>query len=84
MRLPSVTATGRWRERGSRQYHPCGKRAPEHGARGCPAGVYSGAGAILSLTLKAGERLGPYEVLGLIGVGGIGEVSCACDLRLGR
>jgi serine/threonine protein kinase/dipeptidyl aminopeptidase/acylaminoacyl peptidase len=36
------------------------------------------------LGLQAGERLGSYEVLGLIGAGGMGEVYRARDLRLGR
>jgi tetratricopeptide (TPR) repeat protein len=36
------------------------------------------------LTLKAGERLGPYEILGLIGAGGMGEVYRAEDTRLQR
>ena len=36
------------------------------------------------MTLSAGSRLGPYEVLGPIGAGGMGEVYRARDTRLGR
>jgi Tfp pilus assembly protein PilF len=36
------------------------------------------------MSLTAGTRLGPYEVLGLIGAGGMGEVYRARDTRLGR
>jgi serine/threonine protein kinase len=32
----------------------------------------------------AGSRLGPYEILGPIGAGGMGEVYKAKDTRLGR
>ena len=35
-------------------------------------------------TLRAGSRLGPYEVVALIGAGGMGEVYRARDLRLDR
>jgi eukaryotic-like serine/threonine-protein kinase len=36
------------------------------------------------MALQAGTRLGPYEVLSLIGAGGMGEVYRARDPRLGR
>jgi serine/threonine protein kinase len=36
------------------------------------------------VSLTAGARLGPYEVLGLIGAGGMGEVYKARDTRLER
>jgi len=36
------------------------------------------------MTIAPGTRFGPFEVLSLIGVGGMGEVYRARDLQLGR
>ena len=36
------------------------------------------------MTLAKGQTLASYEVLSLIGRGGMGEVYLACDTRLGR
>ncbi len=36
------------------------------------------------MPLTAGARLGPYEILATLGVGGMGEVYRARDLRLER
>src|SRR5215471_17582592 len=36
------------------------------------------------MPIAAGARLGPYEVVGQIGAGGMGEVWRARDARLGR
>jgi eukaryotic-like serine/threonine-protein kinase len=45
--------------------------------------VPPGVGAF-EASLAAGARLGPYEVLSIIGVGGMGEVYKAHDTKLGR
>ena len=36
------------------------------------------------MAINVGDKLGPYEVLSLIGAGGMGEVYKARDTRLGR
>ena len=36
------------------------------------------------MTIAAGTRIGPYDVLSLVGAGGMGEVYRASDSRLGR
>jgi serine/threonine protein kinase/Tfp pilus assembly protein PilF len=43
----------------------------------------SSSGKIL-MSLKQGTKLGPYEILSILGIGGTGQVYRALDTRLGR
>jgi len=36
------------------------------------------------MNVSAGTRLGPYEVVALLGAGGMGDVYRACDTKLDR
>jgi serine/threonine protein kinase len=44
----------------------------------------AGAEGATPAALKAGETLGPYQILGLLGAGGMGQVYSATDTRLDR
>jgi eukaryotic-like serine/threonine-protein kinase len=45
---------------------------------------FSQVSSLQNMRLKSGSRLGPYEISGAIGAGGMGEVYRARDTRLGR
>lgn len=50
------------------------------GGRGCA----HNPGGRPPVSLAAGSRLGPYEIVSPLGTGGMGEVHRARDTRLGR
>src|SRR5437764_824144 len=50
----------------------------------CPGEAQSDNSATTTMNLSPGTRLGPYEIISLIGSGGMGEVFEARDTRLDR
>lgn len=46
--------------------------------------MYNPSANSTGMTLAAGSRLGPYEIISLVGAGGMGEVYRAHDARLQR
>src|SRR5688572_9815565 len=60
----------------------CPRRPPRPSGTRIPTAYNARTGH--SMTLPAGARLGPYEIVDLIGLGGMGEVHRARDTRLAR